>query len=121
YHAGYPHSFRLGAGAPSAQFSVAEDGLTADIDVDYRASKMPQSLFNGHLTSSNSDARSGDNARRHERRWSGFGAWWSEVFGGVRFGGNPDEDAGPFGSAPTRPLSPVPPNRPANASIPDIA
>ena len=72
YHAGYPHSYRLGKGAPSVQFSMADDGLSADIDVDYRASKAPQSLFNGHLTSSNSDVRAGDNARRHERRWNGF-------------------------------------------------
>ena len=74
-------SYRLGSGAPSVQFSVAEDGLSADIDVDYRASKAPRSLFNGHLTSSNSDVRSGDNARRHERRWNGFANWWSDVFG----------------------------------------
>ena len=66
YHAGYPHSYRLGSGVPSVQFSIAEDGLSADIDVDYRTSKMPQSLFNGHLTASNSDVRAGDNAQRHE-------------------------------------------------------
>ena len=63
----------------------------------------------------------GDNAQRHERRWSGFANWWSDVFGAVRFGDQRDEAAGPFGGAPTRPPSPVPPNRPANASIPDIA
>ena len=103
------------------QFSIAADGLTADIDVDYRASRAPRSLFNGHLTSSNSDVRSGDNARRHERRWSGFANWWSEVFGAVRFGEQPDEGAGPFGVAPTRPPSPVPPNRAANAPIPEVA
>jgi hypothetical protein len=62
FHAGYPHSYRLGSGAPSIQFSVAEDGLSADIDVDYRTSKAPQSWFNGHMTSSNSDVRAGDNA-----------------------------------------------------------
>jgi hypothetical protein len=121
YHAGYPHSYRLGTGAPSAQFSLAADGLSADIDVDYRTSKAPQSLFNGHLTSSNSDVRSGDNEQRHERRWSGFANWWSEVFGAVRFGDQSDEGAGPFAGAPTRPLSPVPPNRATNASIPDVA
>ena len=121
YHPGYPHWYRLGTGAPSAQLSIAEDGLTADVDVDYRASKMPQSLFNGHLTSSNSDVRSGDNARRHDRRWSGFASWWSEVFGAVRFGDQPDEGAGPFGGAPTRPVSPVPPNRVDKAPIPDVA
>ena len=121
YHAGYPRSYRLGSGVPSAQFSVAADGRNADIDVDYRASKVPQSLFNGHLTASNSDVRSGDNARRHDRRWSGFATWWSDVFSAVRFGDNSDEGAGPFAGAPTRPPTPVPPNRAANASISDVA
>jgi hypothetical protein len=121
YHPGDPYSYRLGAGVPSSQFSLSEDGLSADIDVDYRASKMPKSLFNGHLTASNSDVRSGDNAQLHERRWSGFANWWSEVFGAVRFGDQSDEGAGPLGGAPTRSPTPVPPNRAANASIPDIA
>ena len=119
YHAGYPTSYRLGTGAPSVQFSIAADGRTADIDVDYRASRAPRSLFNGHLTASNSDVRSGDNARRHERRWNGFANWWSDVFGGVRFGEQAEE--GPFGVAPTRPPSPVPSNRAANAPIPELA
>ena len=121
YHAGYPHSYRLGSGVPSVQFSLAEDGLGADIDVDYRASKAPQSLFNGHLTSSNSDVRAGDNAQRHTRRWTGFNNWWSEVFGGVRFGDGDEKGIGPFTDTPTRPPSSLPPNRPANASIPELA
>ena len=121
FHAGYPHSYRLGSGAPSIQFSVAEDGLSADVDVDYRTSKAPQSLFNGHLTAGNSDVRSGDNAQRHARRWNGFANWWSETFGAVRFGDAGEGTAGAFGGAPTRPPTPVPPNRPINASIPDVA
>jgi hypothetical protein len=121
YHAGYPQSYRLGSGVPSAQFSIAEDGLRADIDVDYRASKVPQSLFNGHLTASNSDVRAGDNEQRHERRWRGFANWWAEVFGTMKFGDQSDERDGPFNGAPTRQPSAVPPNRPANATIPDIA
>jgi len=121
YHAGYPSSYRLGSGAPSVQLSVAADGLSADIDVDYRASRAPGSLFNGHLTSSNSDVRSGDNAGRHDRRWSGFANWWSDVFGGVRFGEQSDESDGPFGGAPTRPPTSVPPNRAATAPIPEVA
>jgi len=121
FHAGYPRSYRLGSGAPSIQFSVAGDGLSADIDVDYRTSKSPQSWFNGHLTSSNSDVRAGDNAQRHTRRWSGFTNWWADTFGSVRFGTQNEEAAGPFGGAPTRVPSAVPPNRPANASIPEIA
>ena len=45
YHAGYPHSHRQASGMPSIQFSIAEDGLSADIDVDCRGSKAPQSLL----------------------------------------------------------------------------
>ena len=114
-------SYRLGSGAPSVQFSIADDGLGADIDVDYRASKAPRSLFNGHLTSSNSDVRSGDNARRHERRWNGFANWWSDVFGGVKFGDHatkgPDRSAARLPGRRARCRR----NRPANASIPDVA
>ena len=80
YHVGYPHSYRMGGGVPSIQFSLSADGLTADIDVDYRASKTPQSLFNGHLTSSNSDVRAGNNTERHGRRWNGFVNWWTELY-----------------------------------------
>ncbi len=47
------------------QFSLAEDGQHADIDVDYRSSRSPQSLFNGHLTASNSDVRAGENPTLH--------------------------------------------------------
>ena len=46
------------------QFSLSEDGMRADVDVDYRSSKSPQALFNGHLTAANSDVRAGDNPRR---------------------------------------------------------
>jgi hypothetical protein len=87
----------------------------------YRGSKAPQSFFNGHLTSSNSHVRSGDNSQRHTRRWSGFANWWSDVFGGVKFGDVARETDSPFGDMPTRPPSSVPPNRPIGASIPDIA
>ncbi len=54
YHVGYPYSFRQGGKLPSIQFSISEDRTRADIDVDYRSSKMPQAMFNGHLTSANS-------------------------------------------------------------------
>jgi hypothetical protein len=118
YHPGYPHSYRLGSGVPSVQFSLSADRLSADIDVDYRSSKAPQSLFNGHLTSSNSDVRSGDNAKRHSRRWTGFVNWWAELFGGVRFGRQ--GDAGPFDASPTRTPTPLPADRPSGATIPDL-
>jgi hypothetical protein len=121
YHAGYPHSYRLGTGEPSMQFSLSEDGLSADIDVDYRASKAPAALFNGHLTSSNSDVRAGDNSRRHDRRWNGFVDWWSDAFGRVTFADRHQTATGPFGTAPTRPPTDLPPDRPANAAIPELA
>jgi hypothetical protein len=121
YHVGYPHTYRQTSGLPSIQFSIAEDGLSADIDVDYRASKAPQSLFNGHLTSSNSDVRAGDNSERHTRRWSGFADWWSDVFGGVTFGDGVGAADSALEGMPTRLPSTVPPNRPLGAAIPDVA
>jgi hypothetical protein len=120
YHAGYPSSYRLGT-VPSIQFSLADDGRSADIDVDYRTSRAPQSLFNGHLTSSNSDVRAGDNARQHDRRWNGFVDWWSDLFKPVKFIDTAVGPAGPFGTAPTRLPTPLPPDRPANLSIPELS
>jgi hypothetical protein len=121
YHAGYPHSYRLGEGTPSIQFSLAADGLSADIDVDYRASKSPQSLFNGHLTSANSDVRAGDNAQLHGKRWSGFANWWGDIFNNVPFAERPAAAAGPFGTAPTRTPTALPANRPAAAAISELS
>ena len=79
FHKGYPISFRQEGGYPSIQFSVSRDGARADIDVDYRSSKFPNALFNGHLTSANSDVRAG-NHRRHDGRWSGLPNWWEGFF-----------------------------------------
>src|SRR5262245_20788709 len=81
YHKGYPTNYREQGGAPSIQISVALDRRRADIDVDYRASSFPVGLFNGHLTSSNSDVRAGDNYDRHVGRWNGFQNWWRSFFG----------------------------------------
>ena len=81
YHKGYPLNYRQGGGVPSIQFSISEDSRFADIDVDYRSSKFPDSLFNGHLTASNSDVRAGDNHNRHVGRWEGFDNWWHGIFG----------------------------------------
>jgi hypothetical protein len=81
YHEGYPTSYREQRGAPSIQFSVALDGRRADIDVDYRSSSFPAALFNGHLTSSNSDVRAGSNYDKHANRWSGLQSWWRSFFG----------------------------------------
>ncbi|HXV65110.1 MAG TPA: hypothetical protein VEK15_30735 [Vicinamibacteria bacterium] len=112
YHVGYPYSYRQSGGLPSIQFSMSEEGDKADIDVDYRSSKFPQAMFNGHLTSSNSDVRAGDNPERHAARWSGFVAWWQDVFGRLPFGEK--EEAGPdlLSREPPEIPTPLPPNRP---------
>jgi hypothetical protein len=81
FHKGYPLNFRQEGGYPSIQFSVTRDGRRADIDVDYRSSKFPNALFNGHLTAANSDVRAGNNHDRHDRRWEGLAQWWSGFFG----------------------------------------
>jgi hypothetical protein len=81
YHKGYPINYREQGGAPSIQVSIALDDRHADIDVDYRSSSFPLVLFNGHLTSSNSDVRAGNNFDRHVNRWEGFQNWWRSFFG----------------------------------------
>ncbi len=81
FHKGYPTNYRGQGGMPSVQISIALDGRRADIDVDYRASSFPTSLFNGHLTSANSDVRAGNNYDRHVSRWTGFQKWWGGFFG----------------------------------------
>ena len=81
YHKGYPANYRQQGGPPSIQISVALDGRRADIDVDYRGSSFPVSMFNGHFTASNSDVRAGDNSDRHSGRWSGLSSWWRSFFG----------------------------------------
>jgi hypothetical protein len=81
YHRGYPICFRGSGGTPSIQFSLARDGTHGDIDVDYRSSAFPIMLINGHLTSSNSDVRAGNNDERHNGRWSGLENWWRGFMG----------------------------------------
>jgi hypothetical protein len=81
YHKGYPINYRGQQGTPSIQISIAMDGRLADVDVDYRASFFPVSLFNGHLSAANSDVRAGDNAERHAGRWTGYQNWWRSFFG----------------------------------------
>jgi hypothetical protein len=92
YHKGYPINYRQQGGAPSIQISVALDRRRADIDVDYRSSSFPVGLFNGHLTSANSDVRAGSNYDRHTNRWTGFQNWWRS-FWGVRVAGAPPPSA----------------------------
>ena len=81
FHKGYPTNYRAQGGTPSIQISIAPDGRRADIDVDYRSSSFPAALFNGHLSSANSDVRAGDNVDRHSRRWAGLQNWWRSFFG----------------------------------------
>lgn len=80
YHKGYPTCFRS-LGTPSIQISLTRDGARADIDVDYRSSKFPVALMNGHLTASNSDVRAGDNDVRHNGQWEGLQNWWRNLLG----------------------------------------
>jgi hypothetical protein len=81
FHKGYPASYREQGGVPSVQISIATDDRRADIDVDYRSSSFPLALFNGHLSSANSDVRAGNNYERHIGRWGGFRNWWRSFFG----------------------------------------
>jgi hypothetical protein len=81
YHKGYPINYRERRGTPSIQVSIALDGRLADVDVDYRGSSFPVSLFNGHLSAANSDVRAGNNAERHAEQWTGFQNWWRSFFG----------------------------------------
>lgn len=106
YHPGYPVSFRLRGGTPSIQVSMSRDGRRGDIDVDYRSSRFPAALVNGHLTSANSDVRAGRNYSRHQRRWQGLGNWWEQLltlFAAPQTAGPTATDAG---AIPVRPRTP---------------
>jgi hypothetical protein len=81
YHKGYPICFRSAGGTPSIQVSLTRDGSRADIDVDYRSSKFPVFLVNGHLSASNSDVRASNNDDRHNNRWAGLQNWWRNLLG----------------------------------------
>ena len=106
YHKGFPLCFRLTPGPPSIQFSISRDERMSDIDVDYRSSKIPQALFNGHLTSANSDVRAGNNLQTHDKRWVGLNGWWREVFGSsLGSAAKPSREA-TTGRARTIPLNP---------------
>jgi hypothetical protein len=120
YHVGYPNDFRQVGKVPNMQFSVSEDGLKADIDVDYRSSRLPQALFNGHLSAANSDVRAGNNVERHNGRWSGMTAWWRAIFGNL-----PGGQEGPRDTLAEAALAEVPtalpPDRPAGSPIDHLA
>jgi hypothetical protein len=86
FHKGYPICFRSNSGTPSIQISLSSDESRADIDVDYRSSRFPAALVNGHLTAGNSDVRAGNNDERHNQQWSGLQNWWRNVLGWPIFG-----------------------------------
>jgi hypothetical protein len=117
FHVGYPLNFRQVGRVPNIQFSVSEDGLRADIDIDYRSSGIPRGLFNGHLSAANSDVRAGNNFDRHTGRWTGLVPWWRAVFGGVSQNRQPVEFIGETGDL--RLPTPLPANRPRGAVIPE--
>jgi hypothetical protein len=108
FHNGYPLNYRQGGGDPSIQISMSRDAARADIDVDYRSSRFPAGLFNGHLTAANSDIRAGNNYRGHLRRWNGLANWWRDLFG------LPVEGGGGFVPEPER-------NIPARPRLTDSA
>lgn len=80
FHKGYPTNYRQSGNAPTLQFSITRDGSHADIDVDYRSSRFPAALFDGHLTTGNSDVRATGNYLTHLKRWSGLIDWWDDIF-----------------------------------------
>ncbi len=118
YHAGYPESYRQEGKVPNIQFSLSEDEMKADIDVDYRPSKMPQAMWNGHLTSANSDVRAGDNFDRHNGRWGGLIAWWSQVYGKLAKEKKESNDLLSMGE--TEIEEELPPDRPPGVVIAEV-
>lgn len=114
YHVGFPQSYRQTGKEPNMQFSLSEDGRRADIDVDYRSSRPPKALFNGHLTAANSDVRVGRNPRLHNGRWDGFVAWWQDVFGQIDDVSEPSRDL-LYANRPPVPTA-LPPDRPIGAA-----
>lgn len=79
FHKGFPINYRQKGSVPTLQFSIANDKIKADIDIDYKSSGFPAALFNGHLSAANSDVRSTGNYLTHLRRWPGLVDWWDEV------------------------------------------
>ncbi len=107
FHKSYPLNYRQGKGAPSIQISMTRDGRHADIDVDYRSSFFAVALFDGHLTSANSDVRAGNNVDRHNGRWTGLTNWWRNLFGFPRANEGEAEDiqqGDPFGATQLPPF-----------------
>lgn len=79
FHKKYPYNFRQIGKAPTLQISIASDGRSADIDIDYKSSSFPAALFNGHLKASNSDVRPKSHFDKHVSRWQGLIDWWDKI------------------------------------------
>ena len=121
YHIGFPVDYRQGGRMPTLQISMSEDEASADIDVDYRSSNMPEAMWNGHLSSANSDVRAGDNHSRHTKRWDGLVNWWRQAFGGVAEENVSEGELLASLTAPEK-ITPLPPNRPLGATdIPELS
>ena len=82
YHIGYPLLYRQAGKEPNIQFSMSADGLSGDIDVDYRSSKSPQSHVQWTPDLRQFRRRIGDNPVA-TMRWQGLVPWWQHVFGRV--------------------------------------
>ena len=80
---------------------------------------MPQAMFNGHLTSANSDVRAGDNYDKHSGRWGGFIAWWRGIFGDLKERDEKVERDLMFMEPPEEP-TPLPANRPKGVRLGEI-
>jgi hypothetical protein len=79
YHKGYPICYRSLPVVPSIQVSATRDKTRADLDVDYKSSRFPKGLVDGHLTAGNSDVRAGNNYDTHINRWQGLNNWWRSL------------------------------------------
>jgi hypothetical protein len=116
FHKDFPNNFRQRGRVPTIQISIAKDGTHADIDVDYRSSRPPQALVNGHLRAANSDVRVGSNYLGHVGRWFGLIRWWRIILDPTA---EPEPESpstattsapapSPTSTAPTRPAGPAP-------------
>jgi hypothetical protein len=121
YHIGYPFDFRQTGKFPTLQMSLSEDGTRADIDVDYRSSKLPEAIWNGHLSSANSDIRAGNNHERHSGRWEGLVNWWRRTYGDLEHVSDVPEGEILAVQVPPEVITPLPPNRPMGTSLPELA
>jgi hypothetical protein len=103
YHRGYPICYRSRPAVPSIQVSATQDETRADLDVDYKASGFPKGLVNGHLGSSNSDVRAGENYETHVNQWQGLNNWWRSLLSLPRINETNDGQPNDTRSLPTEP------------------